>query len=105
VEGRYNLALPEKEFWRLTLAQFLALRRGYEAREEWQNFRAAEICSVIANTIPREKGAKPFTYKDFMPGEPEAGHGEPVKVNKAQMVNFLRGLAASCGGREVKLNG
>ena len=67
--GRYDFGLSEEEFWGLTLKEFTALADRYRANQEWLNYRAALICSVLANTVrdPKQK-RKPYTPQDFMPG-------------------------------------
>ena len=67
--GRYDLGLSEEEFWGLTLKEFNALCERYGVNQEWLNYRAALICSVLANIArdPKKKGI-PYTTQDFMPG-------------------------------------
>jgi len=64
--GRYDLGLSEDEFWELTLKELNALVERHESNHGWLNYRAALICSIIANSVPH-KGDKIFTYADFMP--------------------------------------
>jgi len=62
------LGLGEKEFWGLTLAQFDALAERWLETEESADYRAALVCSVVANVNrDRRKRAKPFGPRDFMP--------------------------------------
>ena len=64
------LSLSDKEFWRLTLAQFNALVDQYKAKERAKSYRAAMICAVIAEVNrDRKKRKKPFTPEDFLPRE------------------------------------
>ena len=67
--GRYDLGLSEEEFWGLTLKEFNALSERYGVNQEWLNYRAALICSVLANIArdPKKKGT-PYIPRDFMPG-------------------------------------
>lgn len=64
--GRYDLRLSEQEFWNLTLKQFNALLERHRINFEWQNYRPALICAILAN-IYRDKKSKAFTPQDFMP--------------------------------------
>jgi hypothetical protein len=94
--GRFNLALSDSEFWCLTLAQFYALRECQQNREEWFDYRSAQICAVIANILPRKKGKKTFKIKDFMPGlQPP---GPRPRMTDEQMEQAIISINASCGG-------
>ena len=64
------LRLSDEEFWGLTLAQFNALAERYIAEQKSKDYRAALICSIIAEVNRNvKKRAKPFTAEDFMPKE------------------------------------
>lgn len=64
--GRYDLHLTEEEFWSLTPREFDALRGRFNDSNDWLNYRAALVCSVVANVF-RGKNVKPFKPDDFMP--------------------------------------
>lgn len=59
--------MAEEEFWGLTLRQFDALVRCNMMQQERLDYRAALVCSVIAN-VNRDpkKRPRPFTPRDFM---------------------------------------
>ncbi|MEW5921561.1 MAG: DUF4035 domain-containing protein [Bacillota bacterium] len=50
------------------MRQFDALVKRYLARQEREDFRAAQICSTLANIYrdPKKKAGS-YTPKDFMP--------------------------------------
>ena len=54
------------------------------------------ICAVVANTVPRERGSKAFTVKDFMPGPAQPGEGQPM--TDEEMEAAVRHLNARLGG-------
>jgi hypothetical protein len=112
--GRFNLALGEEEFWRLTLAQYDALAARYKEGQEWHDYRAALICSVNAEiNRDRKKRARPFSPKDFMPGRRGGGKPQSARRGGRQNMNrhirlalvilaccLLAGLAVYAGCRE-----
>jgi len=67
--GRQTLKLGEAEFWGLTLAQFLALRKRWEGEQETLDYRTGVIASSVLNTIPRTEETKDkiFTAADIYP--------------------------------------
>jgi hypothetical protein len=64
--GRYDLQLSDNEFWGLTLREFNALCARHKDNQDWLNYRAALICTVMAN-IWRASNTRAFEIKDFMP--------------------------------------
>jgi hypothetical protein len=96
--GRFNLSLSENEFWHLTLAQFYALRRCYQDNEEWLDYRSSQICAMVANTVPRKKGSKVFSPKDFMPKTETQKH---KRMTDEEMLSVVKRINKSLGG-EVK---
>jgi len=94
--GRYCLKLTEKAFWSLTLAQFNALAERFISEQESLNYRAALVCSVIAEVNrDRKKRTKPFTPQDFMPKKKKA------KLTGEQTMEQIKVLNTMLGG-EVK---
>lgn len=73
-----NLAL--KEIGKLTPIQFVAIVKevqGQESREEYnKKYRTASLLAAIYNTIPRKRGSKVFTPKDFLLGREQTTSGE-----------------------------
>jgi len=92
---RYNLNLSEAEYSDLTLAQFSALSEEHRRSQERQDFRAALICSVIAN-VNRDpkKRSKPYQPKDFMPGQKQT-----KKQSAQQMFETVKALNKLYGGK------
>lgn len=89
--GRYDLGLSEDEFWGLTLRGFNALAKRLIKKDEWLNYRAGMICSVVANSV-RSKGAKVFTPEDFFPttSTDKAQSWETI-LSKVTMLNAVFG--------------
>lgn len=61
--GRYDLGLSECEFWRLTWAQFIALR---ERRDEAIK-REDERCGILSMVVRRVAGDKKAKVWDLFP--------------------------------------
>ena len=93
--GRYDLSLGEEEFWALTIKEFNALIERHNNNQEWLNYRAALICTVLAN-IWRSKNTKAFIPDDFMPKE------KPDKQTPKQILATVKVLNAAFGGKENK---
>lgn len=91
--------MQEKDFWRLTLKQFCALAGRHTARLEREDYRAALVCSVLANVNRDEKKRRqPFTPEDFMPGK-----ARPQKQQTTDdMLNMVKVLNAALGGEVVE---
>ena len=88
--GIYDLHLQDDQFWRLTLRDFSFLMKRHEAHQERLDFRAALVCSVIAN-VNRGKNQKAFNPKDFMP--------KKKKVQTPQeMLEHVKVLHKALGG-------
>lgn len=82
----------------MTLAQFNALRKRYDDKEEWLNYRSAQICAIVANTIPRKSSSRTFTAKDFMPQK-----AEESRMSNEEMFNMVRFINKSLGGIEEEV--
>ena len=66
--GRYDLHLSEGDFWALTLKELDALSERRKDGQEWLDYRAALICTVMSNAWrDTKKKSKPFEPGDFMP--------------------------------------
>ena len=99
VFGRGELKLSEEEFWNMTPGQYDLLARWHlkreEAKEERLDYRAALICSVIANVNrDSKKKSKPFQPQDFMPKK------QVVKKRQTpeDMLEVVKALNAAFGG-------
>lgn len=82
-------------------AELTALIDRHKENQEWQNWRAALICSILANIYrdPKKK-SQPFTPEDFMPGH------EKKAQSREQMLANIKLLHATFGGKfEVKEHG
>jgi len=94
--GRYCLRLSEKEFWSLTVAQFNSLAKEYSREQKALNYRAALVCSILAEANRnRKKRKKPYTPSDFMPKKKKA------KLTGEQMMEQIKAVNIALGG-EVK---
>lgn len=90
------MKLTEKAFWSLTLAQFNSLAERFASEQESLNFRAALMCSVIAEVSrDRKKRKKPFIPDDFMPKKKKA------KLTGEQIMDQIKTINIVLGG-EVK---
>lgn len=77
----------------MTLAQFHSLAKEYAAGQEMLNYRAAMICSIIAEVNRnRKKRRKPFTPMDFMPKKKKG------KMTGEQMLEQVKTMNAVLGG-------
>ena len=92
--GRFDLGLTEDEFWNLTLKEFNALSARFKDAQDWQNYRAAMICCVVANTV-RTKTKKPLPWvpSDFMPTR------ERKQMTDKQMFAQVQAINAILGGK------
>jgi len=90
--------LTEEEFWALTPAQFDALVRRKMANEERQDYRAALICSVLANAFrDKKKRRKPFTPADFVPKKRLRR-----KQTWQQQLRIIELLNIALGGKDLR---
>ncbi len=94
----YIIGLKPWEFWQLTLTEWTRMAEGYMAREERNDYRAALICSVLANIHRDEKRRRePYRPQDFMPGE-----GKPKQSQTPdQMLMIAEAWNAALGGKRV----
>ncbi len=90
--GRYCLRLSTDEFWDLTPREFEALQSRYQDEQDWLNYRAALVSSVIASGLT----GKEFKPEEFM----------PVKVGREQtpdeMFQLIKILNMTLGGKVVE---
>ena len=100
--GRYCLELTDAGFWELTMAQLDALAERYRDNQEWLDFRAGLICSVIAN-CNRTSGSKTFSPEDFMSTKHHDADNLLEQSPDAQLRRLLQ-LNAAAGGKLVELN-
>jgi hypothetical protein len=64
----YDFGLTDEQFWNLTAAQFNALSRRFDNDSKRDDFRFANLISILANIHrDQEKRPQPFTALDFMP--------------------------------------
>ena len=89
--------MSDKEFWHLTLVQLNALIKQHNLSERAQDYRAALICSVLAN-IHRDpkKKVNPFEAQDFMPNPKKVSR----KMSEQEMLTQLELMNASFGGEK-----
>lgn len=89
------LELSEEAFWGLTLAQFNALAEQHAEVERRKDYRAALICSVIAEVNrDRKRRIKAYSPSDFMPQEKEK------PMTDKGMSGALRHINTMLGGEE-----
>lgn len=74
-----KLHWPRETIGKLSPAQLIVTfnhLQQQESQEEYnKNYRTASLMAAIYNTIPRKRGSKVFTPKDFLP-EREQGGGK-----------------------------
>ena len=89
--------MSDKEFWHLTLVQLNALIKQNNLSERARNWRAALICSVLANIYrnPKKK-VNPFEPEDFMPNPKKVSR----KMSEQEMLTQLELMNASFGGEK-----
>lgn len=91
--GVGSLGLSSQDFWRLTLAQFNALISRYNDEQRRRDYRAAQICSVLAEIYrDRKKRVKPFSPQDFMVPE------EKEEMDNPKMKRALERISQILGG-------
>jgi len=74
------------------MREFSALAERHKTKEEWLNYRAGLICSVMANLWrDRKKKVKPFTPQDFMPGVKRERQTPEQMLATVQMLNAAFG--------------
>jgi len=77
------------------MKQFSALSDRCKDVQNWLNYRAALICSVMAN-IWRDSKTRPFTPADFMPGM------RGRRQTPEQMLLAVTMLNATYGGEVIE---
>lgn len=98
--GRYDLQLPEAEFWRLSPAQFSALCDRMEAEREHAEYCAALVASTIAN-VNLAEGVEPVSADLFMRRRAKAAL-ERRQINEAKAAREnLRQIMGAIGARVV----
>ena len=95
--GRFDLGLTEDEFWNLTLKEFNALSARFKDAQDWQNYRAAMICAVVANTVRRKKGDRVWQPSDFMPTK------ERRVMTDKQMFAQVQAINSILGGKTIEV--
>ena len=78
------------------MREFFALSDRYRDSEDGLNYRAALICSVMANLWGAKKYGKPYMPSDFMPRK------TPVEQTPAQMFAMVKMLNAAFGGTVIE---
>ena len=89
----YNLRLSEVSFLDLTPREFNALIERYREEQDWLNYRAALMSSVMASGLT----GKEFKPEDFMPQKAE----QPEVQTPDQIAARLRIYNMMMGGKEV----
>jgi len=97
-EAAYTIGLKPSEFWELTPAEWERMARGYLARKEQADYRAALICAVLANIHRDEKKRRePYQPSDFMPKSGE----QKAPQTPEQMLRLVELWNAALGGKRV----
>lgn len=96
--GKYDLHLTEEEFWGLTARKYRALTERLQVLHDWENYRSALICAVMANIHRDPKAGKTYSPQDFMPDKPK----QKQKQTPEQMLNMIKMFHAL---HEVKKHG
>lgn len=76
--------------------------KRHKANQEWENYRAALVATVVAN-VHRDPKKRAFKVEDFMPKAKATVKAK--KLDADQVVDMLRVLNAASKGREVVKNG
>lgn len=93
--ARFDLQLPEKEFWQLTPRQFEALSLRMVRAGDMADFRSAQICALLNNIFSKRK-RKP---KDFMPGLLGRGGGGARRQTPEEMLEVAKRITLLLGGK------
>jgi hypothetical protein len=63
-----------------------------------EDLRAGRMAAMIANTIPRERGSRPFTAEDFFPElENRDGGGQKSTRSKEEQIAMWKAWAIRAG--------
>lgn len=89
------MRLTESEFWDLTMREFGALSDRFKDAQGWLDYRAALICTVMAN-MWRDSKTKPYKPSDFMPEQ------KPKKQTPEQMLMAVKMLNSAYGGNVIE---
>lgn len=77
------------------MAQYNALAERYKEDQKKLNYRAAMICSILAEIYrDRKKRPKAFTPNDFMPQEKKG------PMDTQQMSSAIKDITLTLGGEE-----
>ena len=77
------------------MREFKALSDRFKDAQDWLDYRAALICTIMAN-VWRDSKTKPFTPEDFMPGK------KHTKQTPEQMLAAVQMLNAAYGGKVIE---
>ena len=77
------------------MREFSALSDRFKDTQAWLDYRAAQICAVMAN-MWRDPKSKPLTPADFMPKH------ESKKQTPEQMLAAVRLLNSAYGGNYIE---
>jgi len=79
----------------LTLAQFDALGKRYLEERKQLDYRAALVCSILAETNrDRKKRTKAYTPADFMPKQ----RTKRVKITNEKIAEKIKDMNTILGG-------
>ena len=73
------------------MREFSALAARHKDKEEWLNYRAALICTIMANMWRDPKKSKPYKPQDFMPGVKKSRQTPEQMFAQVQMLNAVLG--------------
>ena len=98
----YDFGLTDEQFWALTPPQFSALSDRFDQENRQQDFRAAQVVSMLANCHCRKEDQPPFTPQDFMP---RYDGDEPPPSKEMTSDEMLSALRAAFPPRPTEANG
>lgn len=86
----YDFGLTDEQFWNITPPQFSALSDRFDQNNRHQDFRTAQVMSMLANCHCRGKDDPPYTPQMFMPEYEGEEAATPTEMTGDEILAHLR---------------
>lgn len=94
---RYDLRIPDSEFWELTYPEIFALLNRHKEAQLRALHGPAMICSTMANV--HGDGSRTWTPQDFLPGADVKPAGFVDTADEEAFARRMDLLASMTGGK------